>query len=270
MGVPFDHITSTCTSSAADSTIGQMQRKRVWRYLERITPQLNGYEILELNCGTGEDAMLFSDRGFNIVATDVSEEMLKISQQKVQQYSLQHKISSHYLDLDAFDETIFDKKFDLVFSNFGGMNGIHPSGLVKLLEKIPSILTPGGRLVAVISPRYCLMETLFFLFRFKFKMAFRRWTGRGESTQDTGIKGISLKMWYYQPREILRWTAPFFRLIRKMPVGISLPPERFEPFYKRRKRSLFRYYSLEKRLGRFSFLAGFSDYFLVDLQLKER
>ncbi len=42
--------------------------------------ELKGLDILELNCGTGEDAVLFSEKGFNIVATDVSEEMLKVTQ----------------------------------------------------------------------------------------------------------------------------------------------------------------------------------------------
>lgn len=118
MAVPFDHIASTYNTLLMQTVIGQLQRKRVWRYLEEVTRELNGLEILELTCGTGEDAELFGDRGFNIVATDLSEEMLKVTQQKVQQYSLQHKISSYYIDLDTFDETVFNKKFDLIFSNF--------------------------------------------------------------------------------------------------------------------------------------------------------
>ena len=148
MAVPFDHIAPTYDSLFTRSVIGQLQRKQVWRYLEKITPQLNGLEILELNSGTGEDAMLFSDKGFNIVATDVSEEMLKVTVQKTNQFSMQSRISSHYLDLDSFDETLFDKKFDLIFSNFGGLNCINPESLQKLLLKIPSILAPGVGLLA--------------------------------------------------------------------------------------------------------------------------
>ena len=142
MGVPFDHIASTYDSSFTRTPIGQLQRKQVWNYLEKITPQLKGLDILELNCGTGEDAVLFSEKGFNIVATDVSEEMLKVTQEKVQQYSMQHKISSHYLDLDSFDDSMFEKKFDLIFSNFGGLNCINPESLKKLFDKIPGILSP--------------------------------------------------------------------------------------------------------------------------------
>jgi ubiquinone/menaquinone biosynthesis C-methylase UbiE len=265
MGVPFDHIASTSDSTYASGRIGQMQRRRVWRYLEKITPELKGLEILELNCGTGDDAVLFSDRGFNIVATDVSEEMLKVTQQKVQQYSLQHKISSHYLDLDAFDETVFHKKFDLVFSNFGGLNSINPAALVKLLDKIPVMLTPRGRFVAVVGSRYCLWETLFYLLKFNFKMAFRRWTKREVITE---CIETNFKNWYYQPSQIIRWTTSAFSLNFKMPVGISIPPIQLEPFFERRERSLFRFYSVEKKLSRFSFLSGYADHYLIDLELK--
>ena len=84
--------------------------------------------MLELNNGGGDDALLFTERGFNIVATDISEEMLKITPKK-DQYSMSNYISSHYLDLDNINETLFNKKFDLVISNFGGINCINPWAL---------------------------------------------------------------------------------------------------------------------------------------------
>jgi ubiquinone/menaquinone biosynthesis C-methylase UbiE len=265
MAVPFDHIASTYDTLFTRTVIGQLQRKRVWRYLEEITPELSGLEILELNCGTGEDAVLFGDRGFNIVATDISEEMLKVTQQKVQQYSLQHKISSYYLDLDSFDETIFNKKFDLVFSNFGGINCISPGALQKLLKKIPSILEPGGRLVAVVMPKRCLWETFHFLLKFKFTRAFRRWT---DKEVQADLDNATFKTWYYQPARIKKWASSAFGVINKIPVGITVPPGFLERYFSRRKRTLFRLYSLEKKLSHFSFLAGLSDHYIIDLQLK--
>src|SRR3954467_14621848 len=102
MAVPFDHIASTYDSVFTRSAIGQMQRKRVWKYIEKVIPQLNGFEMLELNCGTGEDAELFGEKGFNIVATDISSEMLKVTNKRAEQVSMQHRISSHYLDLESF------------------------------------------------------------------------------------------------------------------------------------------------------------------------
>src|SRR5690606_908795 len=104
----------------------------------------------------------------------------KITQQKVKQYSLQNKISSCYIDVDTFDETVFNKKFDLIFSNFNGINCVSPGALQKLLQKIPSILAPGGRLVAVVMPKRCLWETLHFAFKLNFEIGRASCRERGE------------------------------------------------------------------------------------------
>lgn len=80
--MPFDHIASPYDSLFSRSAIGLLQRKTVWKYIEGVLPELNGFEMLELNCGSGEDAVLFGERGFNLVATDISEETMKLTEKK--------------------------------------------------------------------------------------------------------------------------------------------------------------------------------------------
>jgi ubiquinone/menaquinone biosynthesis C-methylase UbiE len=265
MAVPFDHIASTYDSVFTKSLIGQLQRKRVWNYIESVMPQLNGFEMLELNCGTGEDAVLFGERGFNIVATDISEEMLKVTQRKAEQFSMQHRISSHYLDLESFNETLFDKKFDLVFSNFGGLNCINPESLRKLMHNLPYILKPGGRFIGVIMPKFCAWETIFFLLRLQFKKAFRRLTSKEVVTD---LQGITMKTWYYHPSQIKEWSKEKFKLISLRPIGIALPPSYLENFFSLKKRWLLRLNGFEKQISKNSLLSGMSDHFVIDLQLK--
>ncbi|HEY5916396.1 MAG TPA: class I SAM-dependent methyltransferase [Chryseolinea sp.] len=264
MAAPFDHI-ATFDSVLTRSVIGQLQRKQVWNYLERITPDLDGLEILELNCGTGDDALLFSEKGFNIVATDVSEEMLKVTVQKANQFSMQNKISSHYLDLDSFDETLFDKKFDLIFCNFGVTNCINPDSLKKLLHKIPSLLSPGGRFVAIIMPKFCLWESLYMLLKFRFRRIFRRMTNKGVIVDR---QGNNFKTWYYNPSRIKRWAGARFKVVTTRPVGFALPPSQLESNFTRRKGFLLRLNNLEKKFHRVSILSGMADQFIIDLQLK--
>ncbi len=266
MSTPFDHIASTYDSTFSKSMIGQLQRKQIWDYLERkITPELSGLEILELNCGTGEDALLFSELGFNIVATDVSEEMLKLVMEKASHYSMQNKISSHYLDLDNLDGMIFEKKFDLIFSNFGGLNCINPESFQNILLKIPTLLSPGGRFVGVIMPKFCLWETLYFLAKFQFKKAFRRMSSK-EVMAD--LEGTLIKTWYYNPSQVKKWSQEKFNVITTKPIGLLLPPSYLENFFLKRKTLLLRFHTLEKKLNRFSFLSCLSDHFLIDLKLK--
>jgi len=262
--VPFDHIASY-DSLFTKSLIGQLQRKQVWRYLQRITPELNGLEILELNCGSSEDAMFFSEKGVNLIATDISEEMLKVTTVRANQYSMQNRISSQFLDPESFDETVFDKKFDLIFANFGGLNCLHPEAVRRLIHNLPSILAPGGRFVAVITPKFCLWETLYFMARLRFGQAFRRNTG-GESVVQLG--GLSFKSWFYNPAQIAKWSEKRFRIIRKIPVGLITPPVGLESHFLNRKAFVFRLSRWGKRFDSFSALSGLADNFLVDLQLK--
>lgn len=265
MGVPFDHIATAYDSVFTRSAIGQLQRKRVWKYIEDIIPELHGFEMLELNCGTGEDALLFGERGFNIVATDISQEMLKVTQKKAEQFSMQHRISSRYLDLESFDETLFDKKFDLVFSNFGGLNCVNPNSLKLLLEKLPSILNPGGRFVGVIMPKFCAWETVFFAMRLQFKRAFRRLTSKEVISN---LHGVDLKTWYYNPSQVKRWSQDKFKLVTIKPIGVALPPSYLENFFTFRRRLLLRLNSFEKKLSASSLFSGMADHFIIDLQLK--
>ena len=262
--MPFDHIASTYDSLFTRSPIGLLQRKRVWKYIEGVLPDLKGFEMLELNCGTGEDAVLFGEGGFNIVATDISEEMLKITQKKAEQFSMQTKISSHFLDLDTFNETLFDKKFDLVFSNFGGINCINPESLKILFERLPSLLNPGGRFVGVVMPKFCAWETLFFLLRFQFGKAFRRFTSK-EAVSD--LHGPNLKTWYYHPSQLTSWSKANFRLISLRPIGVALPPAYLERFFSVKKRWLLRLNRIEKKLSKTSVFSGMADNYIIDLQL---
>ena len=264
MAVPFDHIDAKDDSVLSPFEIGQFQRKQAWDYISKITPELNGLEILELNCGDGDDALLFGDKDFNIVATDLSSEMQKITQANGSHYSLQRTISTRYLDLENFNDTLFQKKFDLIFSNFGGLNSIGPERLKKFLDKIPQVLSPGGRFVALIMPRFCLWESMYFLYRFQFKNVFRRWTKKEVMPY---LKDSTANTWFYNPSELREWTKNKFKVKQIRPVGFALPPLCLESLFTSRKRLLLRLNTIEKRIIALPLFSRMSDNFLIDLQL---
>jgi ubiquinone/menaquinone biosynthesis C-methylase UbiE len=265
MGVPFDHIATSYDAVFTKSAIGQLQRGLVWKYIEKISPELSGFDMLELNCGTGEDAVLFGEHGFNIIATDISEEMLKVTQQKVQQFSMQHRISSQYLDLETFSENSFNKKFDLIFSNFGGLNCITPESFQTLLTKIPLALNKGGRFIGVIMPKFCLWESVYFMFRLSPRKAFRRLTHK---KVDTNLSGVQMDTWYYTPKQVAEWSSENFTHVSNTPIGFILPPSYLESFFLRHQGWLTVLNMVEGKLCSYSALAGFSDHFLIDLKVK--
>ncbi len=263
MAMPFDHIASTYDSLYTYSPIGLLQRKSVWRYIEDVLPELKGFEMLELNCGSGDDAVLFEEGGLNIVATDISQEMLKVTEKKAEQYSMQNKISSHFLDLESFNENLFDKKFDLIFSNFGGINSISPASLKTLFNKLPQLLNPGGRFVGVVMPRFCAWETIFFMLRCQFGKAFRRMRSR----EPQGENASNTRMWYYHPSQLTALARENFRLVNLRPVGVALPPAYLERFFTVKRRWLLRLNRIEKRFSKTSLFSGVADNYIIDLEL---
>jgi len=263
MAAPFDHIDS-CNSVLAPTTIGQLQRKIAWNYLARIIPTLDGLEMLELNRGNGDEAALFGPKDFNLLATDISEETLRLTQTTHPGYSLSSRVSTHYLDLDNFDE-VFDKKFDLIFANFGGLNHVPPETIKKLLNWAPGVLTPRGRLVALVMPRFCLWESLSRLATLRVAKAFQRWT---DNDSLTDVQGIPTKTWYYHPAQLRLWAQQNFNVITTLPVGIALPPRYLESFFATKKRLLMLFNALEQRLTNASILAPFADNYIIDLQVK--
>ncbi len=265
MGIPFEHIASPYDSIYAYSPISLLQRKHVWLYIQTILPQLRGFEMLELNCSASEDAVLFADGELNIMATDISSETLRVTEKKAEHISIQSGISSHhFLDLESLNENLFDKKFDLVFSNFGGVNSINPAALKSLFRKLPQLLNPGGRFIGVVMPRYCAWEMMFFLLRFQFKKAFRRLTSQDSPDETPGSVG---KTWYYRPAQLKAWSRDNFRVVSLKPVGVALPPAYLERFFSLKRRWLLKLNGIERKLGESAALSGISDNYIIDLQL---
>ncbi|MFN8447316.1 MAG: class I SAM-dependent methyltransferase [Anaerolineae bacterium] len=73
--------------------------------------------ILELGCGTGEDALYLAGRGVRVTATDASPAMLAVARAKTADQPL---VFVQPLDLNALPADF--PAFDGVFANFGVLN----------------------------------------------------------------------------------------------------------------------------------------------------
>ena len=70
----FDSSAATYDSEFTNTPIGKLQRKRVYTYL---LPLLKPHtKLLEINCGTGQDAINLAGRVTKIYATDISQSMI--------------------------------------------------------------------------------------------------------------------------------------------------------------------------------------------------
>ena len=263
MQASFDHIADEYDKSFTYSSIGKIQRDMVWKYLDAYLSENTNLEVLELNCGTGEDAIHMAEKGHKVLATDISPSMIEVARKKVSSKSLDHLVPLQQLGFDELDNVKFQKKFDVVFSNFGGLNCVNPITINQISRDVTKLLKPGGRFIAVIMPEACWWEQFYFFLKLRWNQIFRR----SENKVKAHVDGQWVETWYYSPWLFQELVGGQFSKKGLKPIGIAIPPSYLETFFKKRPRFLSVLSYLEKRLNRFSYFAKFSDHYLIDLQL---
>src|SRR5271157_853516 len=123
----FDNIADKYDSLFTRSATGRAQREIVWNYLrKRISP---GMDVLEINCGTGEDALFLSKSGCSVLATDASAAMIDQCLNKIQNDTLYPVPEFHHASFSELVPLVGEHKFDLVFSDFSGLNCLEAEAL---------------------------------------------------------------------------------------------------------------------------------------------
>ena len=262
----FDTVAQSYDASFTHSVIGIAQRNVVWSYLESTLSSNDELNILELNCGTGEDALWFAKKGHKVLATDISEKMLEITQEKIHEANLLSRVQTMQIDIRNIDSAGIKQKFDLVFSNFGGMNCISPIEIGQLTAELARLLNVNGRLIMIIMPRYCLWETSYFLIKLNFKKAFRRYFNDSTIAK---LNGLEFRTFYYTPNQMKKIFGKYFDVINIKPVGFFIPPSYLEKFFAPKLKTFNLLKKIEKIFSNQRILAGFSDHYLIDLQVKK-
>jgi len=223
-----------------------------------------GSSILELNAGTGEDAVYFAGQGHTVHATDISTGMQEVFGRKIKENGYGEKISFELCSFTKLESLEKKGPYDLVFSNFAGLNC--SSELEKTLAALPALLKPGGFATLVILPRFCLWEFLF-LFKGRFRTALRRFSGsKGTAAK---IDGEKFRCWYYNPSFIRRHTKSSFKVLSVEGLCTLVPPSYIEGFAEDHPR-LFRF--LEKKENKWKKSwpwRSVGDYYIITLQKKE-
>lgn len=254
----FDAVARTYDSEFTNSEIGKLQRKIVWDYLTE--QNIAGKHILEINCGTGEDAVFLAKKINTVFATDSSEHMLAVAQKKIDDQSLTSKIELAEWDLNT-PFPYQHKKFDIIFSNFGGLNCISPERLKELSSEFHNLLNTNGRLIFVIMGRFCLMESIYFLLKGKFSTACRR---RAKGAVNARInENTFVDTWYYSPAEIIKLLDGQFEFVKRKPVGVFIPPGYLEKYFANKKWLLKVLKYSDICVRRFRFLSNCSDHYCL-------
>lgn len=193
----------------------QDMREQVYNHVKKnLKP---GDSILELNAGTGIDASYFARQGHSVLATDVSNGMIQQIREKIRSNDYNGRLTCQQLSYEDLD-LLAGKKFDYVFSNFGGLNCV--DALHKVTQHLPAILNPGARVTFVVMPPVCLWEWLW-LFTGNGRHAFRRFKKGGVISH---LEGEHFKTYYFSLPQIQKAFGETFLLLRTEGLAVLSPP----------------------------------------------
>ena len=213
----FDHAARDYDIDFVRSRLGQELRAAVW---DRLSATFKpGDRILELNCGTGEDAVWMGKRGIRVVATDISSEMLDLTARKALAQGVSEMVTVRRLDISRPGELPPNLRFDGVLSNFGGLNCA--GDLKPLASMLAERVVPGGVMVLVFMARLCLWEMSWHCLRLRPAAAFRRLRRNGVEAR---LGPERIRVWYPSAAHVRRTLAPWFRCRRVSGLGVFLPP----------------------------------------------
>jgi SAM-dependent methyltransferase len=261
---PFDILAETYDKDFSHTLIGKLQREKVW---SKLLPLLNSYNrplhILELNCGTGEDALQLASLGHHVIATDASAVMIEKAKQKTMSpNSINERLQFIQCSFEKIDGYNFNTKFDVVFSNFGGLNCIDAKALQQLAASLSKYTHAESHLFFVVMGSFCAWETGYYLLRGKFKTAFRRWRKQVEFR----VNSKSMNIYYYTPASFKKLFRPAFNYINSFAIGLFIPPSYLEPFFVKHPALLKRMNMLENKFAKPAFMRRLSDHYCIVLK----
>jgi SAM-dependent methyltransferase len=248
----FDELAADYDAHFSLTPLGSVLRQLVWSRLDRVFD--GAQHVLDLGCGTAEDALHLASRGVRVLAVDASASMVRVAEQKARHRGLAGHIEFHCLPMERLGELLGSVKFDGVLSNFGALNCV--PDLRELTGLIAARLQPSARLLWVLMGRYVPWEWGWYLLRGDPARAWRRLPG------SVGWRGLTIG--YPTPRELVLLLQPVFRVDAVSPLGFALPPSFAGDWLTRSPRILSLLTRAERLAQKWPRLASCADHFMVE------
>ncbi len=248
----FSRKAAVYDAYGADHPAIRWSRAQVRGWVERLAAP--GARVLELNAGTGADAAYLAGRGYRVHATDVADGMLAEAERKRRAGHLEERLTVQrcsFLDL----EPVAGAPYDLVLSNFGGLNCV--PDLRPVAAQLPTVLRPGGHVVWVLMPPFCPWELAQAL-RGRFGVALRRLRGATRAH----VEGARFMTYYFSATQVARALGPGFTRVGQQSLGLVSPPSFMDGFPRRFPRLFPRLTAWDEWLGRRAPFHGWGDFFI--------
>jgi SAM-dependent methyltransferase len=254
----WDASAETYEQDFTSTLIGQLRRQAVWSELDRVF-QLD-QRILELNCGTGIDALHLAERGIRVVACDLSPRMVALGRERVNAARLGSRVQFRVLATEAIDSLADSAPFDGVFSNFSGLNCVED--LSSVARNLAALVRPGARAIFCMMGRLVPWEIAWFLAHGDSRRALWRLRRTGSSeleAQSVAVRCLSVS-------EITDRLHPYFRRRTWKSVGIAVPPSYMESWARRFSRTVKALARIDDVFGRVPIVRSMGDCVVMEFE----
>lgn len=230
----------------AGNTVMAWLRAESLALLEATFP--SGAHLLEIGCGTGDEALHLARRGNTIVATDVSPRMTAMTAQKVQAAGLSDRVITLALPAAHIGQIEGSASFDGAYASFGALN-CEPD-LPALAAGLARLLRPGTHFVCSVMARLSPFEIAWFLAHARPRLAFRRLRRGWLTGSVTGVGGghEDVEMRYLGLGDLREAFATTWIVERSLSLSLLLPPPYLDNLYRAYPRLWERVSILERRL----------------------
>ncbi len=229
------------------TVIGRTMRAAVWRRTDALFAP--GAKVLELNCGTGVDALHLMDRGVSVLATDAAQGMVDVARSR--------GVDAVRCDAEDIGSVgAMRGPFDGALSNFGGLNCV--ADMERVAAGLGSSVRPGGAVLLCVMGPVVPWEWAWYLGHRQGRKAVRRFK------DSTEWRGLTIR---YPSVGSLRTTfAPWFACERAWALGAFVPPSYVEPFAAKHQGLVERLDRIERRTETWWPVVRAADHYVLELR----
>ncbi len=198
-----------------------------------------GSHLLEIGCGTGEEALALARSGRRVLATDISPRMASLTLAKARAADLGHRVAALAVPAAGIEALHPPTSFDGAYASFGALN-CEPH-LERLGTALARLIKPGGAFVCSVMGRCCPFEMAWFLLHGRPRLAFRRLHRGWQAAPVAGTEDVevSVATRYLSVRDVKQAFYPAFTVERTLSLPLLLPPPYLDATF-RSYRALFR------------------------------
>lgn len=249
----FDPLARDYDAQFTATALGATLRRMTWARFERAFAARE--YLLDIGCGTGEDAIHLARRGHRVLAIDASSRMIQAARCKAERAACADRIRFLCVPMEQLATALTGEKFDGVYSNFGAINCT--PDLAALARDLADVMVEGAPLAWVVMGRYVPWEWAWYLARGDASTAFRR-------LRKSGVAWRGLTVRYPTPREVIRAMRAHFAARTVTPLGLVLPGSYAAPRLQRAPRLLAALTRAESALQNLRLLAACADHYFFE------